>query len=35
MNRSHCAIFANGLKLCPQNNASADDLAYNLEFTGT
>ncbi len=22
-------------KLCPQINASADDLAYNLEFTGT
>lgn len=24
-----------GLMLCPQINASADDLAYNLEFTGT
>ncbi len=35
MNRSHCALFAMGLMLCPQINASADDLAYNLEFTGT
>lgn len=34
MNRSHCALFAMGLMLCPQINASADDLAYNLEFTG-
>lgn len=25
MNRSHCALFAMGLMLCPQINASADD----------
>ncbi len=24
-----------GLMLCPQISTSADDLAYNLEFTGT
>ncbi|HIH4260256.1 TPA: fimbrial protein, partial [Salmonella enterica] len=24
MNRSHCALFAMGLMLCPQINASAD-----------
>lgn len=35
MNRSHCALFAMGLMLCPEINACADDLAYNLEFTGT
>lgn len=35
MKRSHFALFAVGLMLCQTRSASADDSAYNLEFTGT
>lgn len=35
MNKSRFALFALVLILCQEIHASADDLAYNLEFTGT